>query len=75
MKPTVKIRDWWITGNRLLGQIDEHPKLGPCGKTEVIQTSAIVSIETRNTIYVIDGPPRSASHHETQMLKTDTGVL
>lgn len=70
-KPRIKIRNWWFVGYRLFGEIDWHPKLGNCSDG-VIRTSRIVSVETLNSIYELEGPIRSAKRQETKQLIRDT---
>lgn len=52
-KPEIKIKDWRFEGNRLIGKIEDHPRLGSCKDGEVV-TSRIEKVETRNTVYVLE---------------------
>ncbi len=60
MKPTVRITDWYITGERLFGTVLDHPRLKHAGD---VMTSPIVRmdlenniVETMNTIYTLEKP-------------------
>lgn len=59
-KPTVRIKDWYITGGRLFGVAINHPQLPHDGD---VMTSPLVSVdlpnntvETMNTIYKLENP-------------------
>jgi hypothetical protein len=66
MKTPIKIRNWFFVGNRLCGDVDNHPDLGNCNGG-VITTSKIVRVETQNNIYELEGHPHLKMWSSTRM--------
>ena len=74
-KPIVKIENWYVLGDRLYGEVNDHPNFN---RGDFVKTSAILDrneglVVTKNTIYEL-GKEKTADE-EMQPTKMLNGAV